>query len=69
MVTETLISLVEIMSMLTPDLGQGLEHFRRDAGMASHAHADNGEFADVFIGDDFAEPDLVLSARQWLCGP
>ena len=47
MTTEILISLVEIMSMLTPSSREGFEHFARDAGMAPHADADDGKLADV----------------------
>ena len=62
MTTEILISLVEIMSMLTPSLRQGFEHFAGHAGMALHADADDGELADLFVGDDFAEADFLLQA-------
>ena len=62
MTTEILISLVEIMSMFTPALRERFKHFAGHAGVRFHADADDGQFADFFIGDDFAEADLLFQA-------
>lgn len=39
-------------------LGEGLEEFGGDAGVAFHADADNGEFADFFLVEGLGEADL-----------
>lgn len=39
-------------------LGKGLEEFGGDAGVAFHADADDGEFADFFLVEGLGESDL-----------
>ena len=56
--TEILISLVEIISMLMPSRASVVEHLAGNAGMAFHAHADDGQLADLLGGDDLAEAHL-----------
>ena len=59
MTTETLISEVEIIWMLMPSREQELEHLRRDAGMAAHAEADDGDLGDVGRRRHPGRADLV----------
>ena len=69
MTTEILISLVEIMSMFTPSFASVSNNFAGDAGMRFHADADDGQFADFFVGDDFAEADFLFQAVDDLSAP
>ena len=41
-------------------MGQSFEHPGRHAGVAAHADADDGEFADLFVGNDFFEAGVFL---------
>ncbi len=44
-----MISLVVIIWMLIPFVGQGAEHLLGDAGLLRHAQADDGDLGDVVV--------------------